>query len=95
MPIFSKIFYLEVTENSQKTNISYSLIRTRTCAYLGVRNVCFSENFAHVLNDYSLKTISSNLSNPKRRVKIKQVFSFWKELHMTATIHYLLPEQFC
>ena len=28
----------------RKTNISYSLIRTRTCAYQGVRNVCFSEN---------------------------------------------------
>ena len=26
------------------TNISYPLIRTRTCAYLGVRNVSFSEN---------------------------------------------------
>ena len=28
----------------QKTNISYFLIRTRTCAYQGVRNICFSEN---------------------------------------------------
>ena len=28
----------------RKTNISYPLIRTRTCAYQGVRNVCFSEN---------------------------------------------------
>ena len=30
----------------QKTNISYPLIRTRTCAYQGVRNVRFSENLA-------------------------------------------------
>ena len=30
----------------QKTNISYPLIRTRTCAYQEVRNVCFSENLA-------------------------------------------------
>ena len=30
----------------RKTNISYSLIRTRTCAYQGVRNVRFSENLA-------------------------------------------------
>ena len=28
----------------RKTNISYPLIRTRTCAYQGVRNVPFSEN---------------------------------------------------
>ena len=28
----------------RKTNISYPLICTRTCAYQGVRNVCFSEN---------------------------------------------------
>ena len=31
---------------SEKTNISYPLIRTRTPAYLGVRNTCFSENLA-------------------------------------------------
>ena len=29
-----------------KTNISYPLTRTRTCAYQGVRNVRFSENLA-------------------------------------------------
>ena len=32
-------------------NISYPLIRTRTCAYQGVRNVSFSENIANVLNE--------------------------------------------
>ena len=30
----------------RKTNISYSLMRTRTCKYQRVRNVCFSENLA-------------------------------------------------
>ena len=30
-------------QNFRKTNISYPLTRTRTCAYQGVRNVCFSE----------------------------------------------------
>ena len=30
----------------RKTNISYPLIRTRTCAYQGLRNVRFSENLA-------------------------------------------------
>ena len=29
----------------RKTNISYPLMRTRTCAYQGVRNVHFSEIF--------------------------------------------------
>ena len=29
----------------RKTNISYSLIRTPSCAYQGVRNVIFLENF--------------------------------------------------
>ena len=30
----------------RKTKISYRLIRTRTCAYEGVKNFCFSENLA-------------------------------------------------
>ena len=30
-------------QNLRKTNISYPLIPTRTCAYQEVRNVCFSE----------------------------------------------------
>ena len=34
---YSKIF--------RKTNISYPLTHTRTCAYQGVRNVSFSEKF--------------------------------------------------
>ena len=29
----------------RKRKFSYLLIRTCTCAYLGVRNVCFSEKF--------------------------------------------------
>ena len=42
----------------RKTNISYPLIRTRTCAYQGVRNVSFSENFAYVLNAWALSKLS-------------------------------------
>ena len=34
----------------RKTNISNPLIRTRTCAYQGVRNVSFPESFGYVLN---------------------------------------------
>ena len=37
----------------RKTNISNPLIRTHSCAYQGVRNVSFSENFAYVLNKLS------------------------------------------
>ena len=32
----------------RKTNISYPLVRTRLCAYQGVRNVSFTENLACV-----------------------------------------------
>ena len=40
----------DVWKMFRKTNISNPLIRIRTCAYEGVRNVSFSENFAYVLN---------------------------------------------
>ena len=43
------------TNNFQKTNISYSLIRTRMCAYQGVRNVSFLKNCSFVLTGYSLR----------------------------------------
>ena len=35
-------------------NISYPLMRARACAFQGVRNVNFSENFANILNELSL-----------------------------------------
>ena len=38
---------------SEKTTISYLLIRTHTCAYQGVRNGSFSENFSYVLTGRS------------------------------------------
>ena len=41
----------------RKANISKPLIHTRTCAYQGVRNVSFSENFAYVLNGWPLHRI--------------------------------------
>ena len=53
----------------RKTNISYPLIRTRTCAYQGVRNVGFSENFTYVLNDPitepAAQKIPENLGNTR------------------------------
>ena len=38
----------------RKTNISTPLIRTRTSAYQGIRNISFSETFAYVLNGWPL-----------------------------------------
>ena len=38
----------------RRTNISNPLIRTRTCAYQGVRNVSFSKNFEYVPNGWPL-----------------------------------------
>ena len=46
--------FISLQKIFQKTNISYPLIRTRTCAYQGVRDVSFSENFANVINEGSL-----------------------------------------
>ena len=44
----------------RKTNISYPLIRTRTCAYQGVTDVRFSENARMmVVLDIALTGISS------------------------------------
>ena len=45
------------TQYFPKTNVSYPLIRTHTCAYQGVENVSFSENFAYVLNEQPLMQI--------------------------------------
>ena len=43
------------------SNNSDPLIRTRTCAYQGVRNVSFTENFAYyVLNEWSHTQIDSS-----------------------------------
>ena len=53
--VFFKIF--------RKSNIFYSLIRTGTRAYLGVKNVSFSKYFAHVLNGWSLKKSQLNLQH--------------------------------
>ena len=46
---YEGIIRLVRIQNFPKTNISCPLIRTRACVYKGVKNVCFSENFANVL----------------------------------------------
>ena len=45
----SSILY--VRKIFRKTNISYSLIQTKTCAYQGVRNVSFSKKFGYARMD--------------------------------------------
>ena len=48
---------------TEKTNIFYPLIRTRTSAYQGVRKVSLSENFAlHTEWMTPYKNIENNLS---------------------------------
>ena len=37
---------------SEKTNVSYSLIRIRTCVYQELRNVSFPENLAYAINKW-------------------------------------------
>ena len=44
--------YLARTQLFRKTNISYPVIRTRTCAYQGLSNVSFSRNFTYVLKEW-------------------------------------------
>ena len=38
----------------RETSISNPLIRKRMCAYQGVKNVSFLENFAYILIEWSL-----------------------------------------
>ena len=45
------LIHLVRAQNFSKTNISYSLISTRTCAYKGIRNISFLGDFAYVLNE--------------------------------------------
>ena len=55
-----------VRKTFRKTNISKPLIRIRTCAYQGVKNVIFSEKYAYVLNGWPLrKILKSDL--PRRK----------------------------
>ena len=49
--LISKVSFIQyVRRIFRKTNISYPLIRIRTCACKGVRNIIFFENFAYILN---------------------------------------------
>ena len=58
----------------RKFNISYPLIRTRTCAYQGVRNISFSENFAYIINGWFLRHSSYHPLPPLWVCKLYQVY---------------------
>ena len=53
--ILLEVIHSVRTQNFPKNYYSsYLLICTRTCVYQGVRNHSFTENFAYVLNEWSL-----------------------------------------
>ena len=50
---FRRVSFIKwVLKVYQKINIFYLLIRTRTCAHQGLRNINFSENFAYLLTHF-------------------------------------------
>ena len=57
----SKVLWTPLKDYSFSTYAKYSekliFLTPSYCAYQGVRNVSFSENFAHVLNEWSLMMI--------------------------------------
>ena len=57
------IIHLVSAQIFLETNTSYTLIRTRTCAYQGLRNISFSENFAHVLSEWPFISSFQKLTN--------------------------------
>ena len=64
---------------------AHPLLLTRLCAYQGVRNVSFSENFAHIMNEwtpnYFYKQLGSGLS-PETCLYLK-VFGAQSDLRVT------------
>ena len=58
----------------RKTNISNPLIRRLKCAYQGVRNISFSENFAYVLNGWPLWDLVRQLQ-PKDSATNQKMFT--------------------
>ena len=87
----------------RKTNISYPLIPTRTCAYQGVRNVRFSEiwcalfswNTRFEIRPFAilLTIYKTDLKNSFRKTYLKQVFqlslSFPFLLHSSISVFHI------
>ena len=61
----------------KKTNIFNPLIRKRTCAYQGVRNVSFSEIFAFVLNELPLWKLGQSSLALNMQLAILEVSFGW------------------
>ena len=59
---FIWIYSFSTYAEFRKTNISYSLIRTHTCAYQEVKNISYSWNFVSILNEWSLYRIRLTLT---------------------------------
>ena len=67
-------FCLPIAQRDYSFSAYETLTRTRTCAYQGVRNVSFLENFAYVLNEWSLSVIDiSNIqqASPEGCIYVK------------------------
>ena len=83
-------FIKNVHKIFRKTNISYLLIRIPMCAYQEVRNVSFPENFANVLNQWSLCLSVKNVSKIttdrilRKTAKDWSLNSQWTGFYMTA-----------
>ena len=72
----------------RKTSISYPLIRTRTCAFQAVRNVCFSENLAcfvflqHPFWDLPFCVVADDLYHPISTFNYKEKNQVTKNIIM-------------
>ena len=79
----------------RKTYISYLPIRTRTSVYQGVRNVRFWENFAYVLNDWSLRWFSPVSIHQETQKQLKRHKTFIKKLKTVSGIDFDIAVFLC
>ena len=70
--IWYRLSFSRFAKFSKKTNISYSLIRTRTHAYRRVRNFSFSYNLADLLNQWFMLSLPLNSG-----MEIIETFQKW------------------
>ena len=74
------VIHLVRTQNFPKNYISDPLIRTRTCAYQGIGNGNFSENFVYVLNEsppVKFQSIEKMIKKQELELKEVQVHQVW------------------
>ena len=63
----------------QKANMSYPLICTLTCAYQRVGNASFLENFAYILNEWSLTAATTRKIEAKKFLELKKQGNYNQE----------------